>query len=74
MKDSTSSINWRGYADGSAVREAVINTINRELAAATPEGPGPADLEFLGLFRHSSGYSGSLVPNHGIQNAEPGPV
>lgn len=60
MTDSTPDLDWRGFADGSAIRAAVLNRIHRELQA---EATGtPADLEFLGLFRHRSGYTGSLLP------------
>ncbi|BAF53791.1 hypothetical protein [Corynebacterium glutamicum] len=58
MKDTT-EINWQGYADGTAIREAVIHSIEREVSAG--EQPTPNELEFLGLFQHRAGYVGSLI-------------
>lgn len=42
MKESTAQINWKGYADGSAIREAIIGSINQEILGLSGTASGMA--------------------------------
>lgn len=51
MKETTQPINWQGYADGTAIRAAIIKSIEREIQIENYDRSTSSDLESLRFFQ-----------------------